>query len=393
MRTEDLRALLELRLTPGLGDLRLRRLLRRHATPEAALEAFRLDPDQALGWPEPDPDRPKSVPPRFPRQRQESARTRVIREDRAARGVRAIQASGIHVVLEKERRYPVRLRHLYDPPPILFARGNLGWCHLAGVAVVGSRIHTAYGESTGKLMSAALASEGVVIISGLARGIDSIAHEAALAVGGRTIGVLGCGPDVVYPRENDRLQQRIAEEGLLLSELPPGEPALAHNFPKRNRLIAALAHAAVVIEGGRRSGALITARLAVELGREAFALPGPIGRPTSEGTNELIQNAEAHLLVAPAEVLERLRSEKPPPRIVPLAKDARRGRGRHAGGSQRAPAGAAGSVLAGLGDDSAPVDLVAQRARLSENATLVTLLELEIEGRVRRLPGMRFARV
>lgn len=391
MRSEDLHALLELRLTPGLGDLRLRRLLRRHASPAAALDAFRTDPDGALGWTTETAGAREggasSGTRRFPRRATESARTRDSRDRRIGRCADAVRALGIQVVLETDRRYPARLRQLYDPPPVLFARGDPGLCHMAGVAVVGSRIHTEYGASTARLVTGAIAREGVVIISGLARGIDSVAHEAALDVGGRTIAVLGCGPDVVYPPENDRLQRRIVEAGLLLSELPPGEPALPHHFPKRNRLIAGLAHAVVVVEGGSRSGALITAGQAVDLGREVFAVPGPIGRATSEGTNELIQSLQAHLLTSPSDVLSRLRAERPPPRIVPLAP--------RAGTGTRAASRASSvhdPVLAVLGAESAPVEVVAQRANLTETAALIALLELELEGHVRRLPGMRFVR-
>jgi DNA processing protein len=398
VRPEDLRAVLELRLRPGIGDLRLRRLLRRHGTPREALAAFREDPDRALGWTEVDPPpggegaegRPRA---RFPRQPAESRRTQFIRDQRIERSVAAIHALGIHVVLERQPKYPARLRQLYAPPPVLFARGNPGLWHMPGVAIVGSRVHTEYGASVTRLVADTLARQGVVVISGLARGIDSIAHEAALAAGGRTIAVLGCGPDVVYPRENETLQRHIAEKGLLVSELPPGEPALAHHFPKRNRLLAALSHAAVVVEAGSRSGALITARDAIDLGREVFAVPGPIGRPTSEGTNELIQALNAHLLTSPAQILEKLMEEHPPPRIPPLAARAAdvaaAWPGRQGG---EAPAASHHTVLSNLGPESAQVDEVAARSGLSATAALVALLELELEGRVRRLPGMRFAR-
>jgi DNA processing protein len=218
----------------------------------------------------------------------------------------------------------------------------------------------------------------VVVASGLAHGIDRIAHESTLECGGATFAVIGSGIDVEYPTGNARLQRRIAREGLVLSEFMPGEPALRHHFPKRNRLLAALTSATVVVEAAGRSGSLITADHALDLGREILAVPGPIGRSTSEGTNRLIRDG-ARIVTAPEDVLEALD-------ILPSART-----GEVAALAARLPEPGR-SVLSALGDGPRHVDDLSRSAGLEPAVALGILLELELAGLVLQLPGKRFGR-
>lgn len=194
----------------------------------------------------------------------------------------------------EDKDYPRLLAHIYDPPPLLYIRGRLirelnARGHLA-VAVVGARRSTRYGENVAFELARELSKCGVTIVSGLAEGIDSAAHRGGLEGEGKTIGVLGCGVDVVYPRTNESLYRKVAEEGSLVSEYPPGAPPASKHFPARNRIISGLSRGVVVVEGGRRSGALITADFALEQGREVFAVPGSVRSGVSRAPHELIKS-------------------------------------------------------------------------------------------------------
>ncbi|QWE08653.1 DNA-processing protein DprA [Polynucleobacter ibericus] len=204
--------------------------------------------------------------------------------------------------------YPSRLYDLYDPPSTLYIYGDIQLLKIPMIAVVGSRSASLEGLRNARLFAQALSKTGAMILSGLARGIDSAAHQATIELGPshHTAAVLGTGIDVVYPRQNIVLSSSISTQGLLISELPIGAGPKAFHFPRRNRIIAALALGVVVIEAAKKSGSLITARLAADLGREVFALPGPIHRPNSAGCHLLIQQG-AKLAFQPDDVLEELR--------------------------------------------------------------------------------------
>src|SRR6058998_678326 len=189
-------------------------------------------------------------------------------------------------------RYPVLLGAI-PAPPALFARGALSDDDALALAIVGSRRPTPYGLAVAERLAADLAARGVTVVSGLARGIDSAAHRGALRAGGRTIAVLGSGVDVIYPPENRRLAAQIEGSGSVVSQFAPGTPPLAHHFPLRNRVIAGLSLGVVVVEAAERSGALITARLAAEFGREVMAVPGPVTSPASRGAHALIRDGAA----------------------------------------------------------------------------------------------------
>jgi DNA processing protein len=331
---------------PGVGPGTARKLLHRYRTPRAAVRAARA----ASGDHE-------------------------FLHERARRGVRALRELGAAVLLESDVHYPAMFRTLAEPPLLVFALGNAHLTERRRVAIVGTRRSTEYGAEAARMLAKGLVRAGVVIVSGLARGIDSCAHEAALESGGDTIALLGTGIDVAYPPEHAPLQARIAERGLLLTEVPPGMSAFAHHFPRRNRLIAALSEAVVVVEAPPRSGALNTATLALEMGREVLAVPGPIGRETSMGTHALLRDG-ATLVTSVDDVLETLKLG-PLPVAAP---------------SDVAPPAGTGAILAAIGSEACHVDDVAAHCGMRGADALCALLELELSGWVRQLPGKRFVR-
>src|SRR5438132_3335766 len=202
-------------------------------------------------------------------------------------------------------RYPVLLRNIPDPPPVLYVDGELEPVDVQAVAIVGSRHATLYRIRIARTLAQELSSLGCTIVSGMARGIDRVAHEGALAAGGRTLAVLGCGLDVAYPPDHTQLRAQVAEAGALLTEFPLGSPPLAAHFPRRNRILSGLSLGIVVVEAAEGSGSLITAKLAAEQGREVFAVPGPIDAPTSRGTHGLLKQG-AKLTETVDDILDEL---------------------------------------------------------------------------------------
>jgi len=209
---------------------------------------------------------------------------------------RQIQEQGISVLTWDDPEYPRRLKETNQPPPVLYLRGSLLQEDQWTVALVGTRRVSNYGRQVTQELAGALARNGITVVSGLARGVDGLAHQACLDNGGRTLAVLGCGVDRIYPPEHRRLAERILANGALISDYPPGTPPEAANFPPRNRIISGLSQAVVVVEAGKKSGALITAAFAAEQGREVFAVPGNIYAPQSKGANLLIQEGAQVLL-------------------------------------------------------------------------------------------------
>lgn len=281
-----------------------------------------------------------------------------------------------NVVTLADDTYPPLLREIIDPPLVLHVRGNAALLANLSVAVVGSRRATPYGLNAAHHLSRDLASAGVTIVSGLARGIDAAAHQAALDAGAPTIGVLGTGIDVVYPRSHRALFKRVAESGAIVSELAPGTPPKRENFPIRNRIISGLSKGTVIVEATSRSGSLITARMAAEQGRDVFCVPGSVFSDKSEGTHRLIQYG-AKLVHDVEDVLEEL---GPDLRALKTRVEE--------------PEGPLAEVLAVLTrEEGAHVDALA--ARLSQSSTEVaeSLLQLELEGWIRALPGARYVRV
>jgi DNA processing protein len=288
--------------------------------------------------------------------------------------------------------YPARLAEVPDAPATLHVRGALVDADALAVAIVGSRRATPYGLEVAETLAADLAARGVTIVSGLARGIDAAAHRGALRVGGRTLAVLGSGIDVIYPPENRRLAAEIAERGALLSQFAPGTPPLPQNFPTRNQVIAALSLAVVVVEAAEKSGSLITARLAAELGREVLAVPGRITAPESRGANRLIQDG-AHVAMGWEDVVGVL-PERWKARVTATAGIGRAGDAAAAGrGALEGEPSGYRSILELLGEDPVDIDHVIERSGLGAGRVSAALLELELEGRVRQIEGKRFVRV
>jgi DNA processing protein len=295
------------------------------------------------------------------------ARRRAEEEQRRARSL------GVRVVGRDEPDYPDWLRRIYDPPMVLYVQGRLepGEGPLS-IAIVGSRAASPYGAVLARSMARELAAAGLTVVSGLARGIDSAAHQGALDGGGRTVAVLGSGIDRLYPAENGRLARAVAGSGAVVSEFPLGTEPRPGHFPRRNRIIAGWGRAVVVVEAAQRSGALVTARCGLDEGREVMAVPGHPSSPASAGANALIRDG-ARLVRHAADVAEELKLELSP-----------------AGPASEA---ASDPVFAALsGDAPATVEELQRRSGRPASEVLGRLTELELASRVRRLPGALFVR-
>lgn len=275
--------------------------------------------------------------------------------------------------------YPSLLREILQPPPVLYVRGTLESADDWAIAIVGTRRASAYGRQVTERLAGELAAQSITIVSGLARGIDTHAHSAALDAGGRTIAVLGCGPDLVYPPENARLAARIVESGAIVTEFPPGTQPEAGNFPARNRLISGLSLAVLVTEAPADSGALITTRFATEQGRDVLAVPGNITARGSYGANRLIQDG-ARLVLETADVLAELNLH-----LVPQQMELREVM------PENATEGRLLDVLAASGEPM-HVDELCRTSGLPVAEVSGTLVMLELKGLVRQLAPMTYAR-
>jgi DNA processing protein len=277
--TDERVAYLALTQVPGMGPARLKTLLTAFSSPNGAHSA----PFEVL-----------CTLPGFSRAFASAIKATPL--DTGRQVVEDADRLGARIFVPEDVDYPELLRHIPDPPPVLFAVGNASLLTRPAAAVVGSRDHSSYGADVCRRITGAAAGAGVVIVSGMARGLDAVAHRAALETGGSTIGVLGNGHGVIYPSANRKLYERVAASGLLVSEFPPGERPHAGSFPRRNRLISGLSRVTVVIEASVGSGALITAGTALDQGREVMALPGNITSLTSVGCNRLIRDGATPLL-------------------------------------------------------------------------------------------------
>ena len=220
--------------------------------------------------------------------------------------MRRLDEAGVKAYTWVDPEYPARLKEIDDKPPVLYVRGELAPADEVAVAIVGTRRATPYGRQAAEHFATDLAANGVTVVSGLARGIDAVAHRAAIAAGGRTIAVLACGLDIVYPPEHAKLAREITEHGALVSDYPLGMQPRSEFFPRRNRILSAMSLGVLVVEGGEGSGSLITARYALDQNREVFAVPGSIYSPGHCGVNKLIQDGEAKLVSSTEDILEEL---------------------------------------------------------------------------------------
>ena len=310
-----------------------------------------------------------------------------IKETPLATGSQLVEAAeriGARILVPDDADFPAPLRTIADPPPVLFAIGNLALLERQALAVVGSRDHSAYGEAVARAVAAQAVRAGLVVVSGMARGLDAVAHSAALDAGGATIGVLGNGLGVIYPAANRALYERVVAGGLLLSEFPPGERPHAGSFPRRNRLISGLARVTLVVEAAVGSGALITAGTALDQGREVMAVPGPITSALSTGCNRLLRDgATPYLEVADLAQLypelsfpvEEAAVSEGPKRLPDTLSKAERG------------------VAELLGGEAVHLDTLVERVGRPVGELLAVLCGLELQGVVEQTPGRMFRRV
>jgi DNA processing protein len=349
---------LQLALTPGLGPATLQRILRQFGLPQAALARKRTELSAFAA-------------PAVLAALDSEAVARAV-----AHALRWAQQPGHAVITLADETYPRPLLEIADPPALLYARGRVELLARPALAIVGSRNATQQGEANAEALAKALGNAGLTIVSGLALGIDAAAHRGGLASAGSTIAVLGTGIDVVYPSRNGALAAAIAERGLLLSEFPLGTPPGAQNFPRRNRLISGLSRGCLVVEAALASGSLITARAAVEQGREVFAIPGSIHSPLAKGCHALIKSG-AKLVESAEDVLAELSGFRPSGYAS----------------TQQTVASADHGLLAHMGHDPVDVDSLCSRAGMSAEQVSSELLRLELDGRVAALPGGLYQRL
>ena len=353
-RDAELAAWIRLSLVPGLGGQSLRKLLTAFGLPQQVLGAGRGALANVVS----------------------AAITGGILSDLDSRAVDAAlewaAAEGNAVLTLADSDYPQPLLETPDPPALLYLRGRRELLARASLAIVGSRNATPQGVSNAEQFARAFSNAGLTIVSGLALGIDAAAHRGGLDGAGSTIAVLGTGADILYPQRNRALGERIAQEGLIVSEFPLGTPPHGSNFPRRNRVISGLARGCLVVEAALASGSLITARLAAEQGREVFAIPGSIHSPHSKGCHALIKQG-AKLVESAQDLLQELGMNALA--APPAAGDA-----------------AVTGLLAHLGYDSSDIDTLCARSGLTADVVSAMLLRLELDGKVASLPGGLYQR-
>jgi DNA processing protein len=362
---EDAFYWLALSLTPGVGSILIKRLLDQFKTPEAVFQA----PEEEL----------LSI---------EGLGERVAREIRKGpvekvvdRELYLIKEIGGKIITLKEDAYPRRLRDIYDPPALLYVRGELRKEDELAISIVGSRKTSPYGRWVTEKISQDLARHGVTIVSGMARGIDGLAHGGAISGGGRTIAVLGCGVDVIYPAENRNLFKKITDHGAVLSEFPMGSPPEGGHFPKRNRIISGLSIGVVVVQASAESGSLITAGYALEQGREVFAVPGNVGAEGSRGTHQLIKDG-AKLVESSEDILEE---------ILPQWQRERE-TAEKAGGPERDLSKEEKTLYELLGESPLHIDALIRGSQFDPGKVSSLLLDMELKGLICQWPGKCFSR-
>jgi DNA processing protein len=356
----DLKYWIALSLLPDIGPVRAKKLLTVFGT---AGDIFRADFDDLMAVDGIGVNRAKNI--------REFSSWKLVEEK-----IHVMQEKGIKAVHPGEASYPEMLGEIDGSPVVLFVRGDILPEDRFAVAIVGSRKLTHYGASVAETLSADLASMGFTIVSGMARGVDSLSHMGALRAGGRTVAVLGSGVDVPYPPENKTLMDKIAGSGCVISEFLPGTPPDKENFPRRNRIISGLSLGVIVVEAASGSGALLTAGYAADQGREVFAVPGNITSSNSEGTNELIRNG-AVLIRKAEDVIEEL---------APVLKGFIRAKGR----VRIQVTGKEERVCGLLSGEPKQIDIISRESGLPASEALGILLGLELKGAVKQITGKRF---
>lgn len=364
---------LALAVTPGLAARLTARLLRHFGSPEAVFRASLTELEAC------------KLPAAVAQAIQSQAPLKAAEKELAQ-----LKKLGCRLVNWDELEYPKRLLEIYDPPPLLYFRGDPGVLSRHSIAIVGTRRPTPYGNQMAERLARDLAERGLVIVSGLARGIDSSAHKGACAAArGATIGVLGNGMDIIYPKENKKLFEQVAQRGALITEFPLGFYPAPENFPVRNRIVAGMPLGVVVVEGAQYSGSLITARLAMEFSREVYGVPGNATQPTSFAPNQLIKQG-AKLVTNWEDVVEELPTEVRAELFSveqPTAEE-------RASLFEQALSPIEKKLYDLLGTDTPrQVDELVERSELNSSAVLATLFELEMKGIVRQMPGKQFVKV
>jgi DNA processing protein len=364
---------LALGLTPGLASRLCARVLRQFGSPESVFRASLSDLEAC----------------RLPSETAQAVlkRKAFSRAEKELAAVRKI--AGCSLLNWTEPEFPQTLLQIYDPPVLLYVRGDPQVLNLPSVSIVGTRKPTVYGTQMAQRLGRDLAARGLVIVSGLARGIDAIAHQGAMDAHGRAIGVLRTGIDVCYPKENKKLYEKVLERGAIISEFPLRTHPAPENFPVRNRIVAGLPLRSVIVEGAQYSGSLITARLAMEFGREVFGVPGNVTQPVSFAPNQLIKQG-AKLITYAEDVIEELPT---PIRAALMQAEQPEAEQRNL----LAAAGLNGSEkkLYELLNAEEPVhiDDIVERSGLNSSEVLATLFNLEMKGIVRQLPEKQFCKV
>ncbi len=369
-REKLLRDMLRLMTTPRVGTVKLTRLLGKLGSPERVLAASfeRLADTNVLKA-----DQIQWITGRAWNERLVDGQ------------VEAMKRTGARGLFVTDDDYPVWLRQIYDPPPLLFVRGDISCAAAPCVGIVGTREPTASGRETARRTAIELAAAGVCIVSGMALGIDSAAHEGALEAGGSTVAVLGSGVDVLYPPQNRKLAGRIIDSGCIISEYRMGTPPEARNFPRRNRLISGLSRGVLVVEAPRKSGALLTAGYALEQNRDVYAVPGDPSWPSRVGSNNLIADG-ARLVQTPADILAELGMSAGS--FSPGAAAAVSGRDQ-----QNKPSLSSEEKLVyeGLGPEACHVDDLADRLEMDVSQVLGVLLRLDMKSLIREHPGKLYS--
>jgi DNA processing protein len=361
----ELKNWLALSTVPNVGPIRFISLVKHFGSPEAVLSA---------------PEKELTELPDIGVAIASNIKKKVL-WDVAEKQVQLMQKAQIELLTFKDEDYPENLKSIYDPPPFLFIRGDIKKEDKNAIAIVGCRMASPYGKQITEKIGRELAKRGITIVSGLARGIDSISHLSALKENGRTIAVFGSGLDVIYPPENKKLVERIVQNGAIISEFLLGTKPEAPNFPRRNRLISGLSLGVVIVEAGAKSGALLTAQSALEQNREVFAIPGNIGAKNSEGTNRLIKQG-AKLVTSVDDILEELnlitsvqqkeknQIEKDLSQLSEMEKN----------------------IYNLIMNEPYHIDKIAQETHVTTSCALSTLLSLELKGFIKQLSGKMFVR-
>lgn len=360
-------------LSDGIGPVLLARIIKEFGTLDAALGASMTALQRVEGIGE----------------RRARAFFEARNNDNVSRELdRAAQVSA-RIICWEDDEYPTQLRHVNDPPVCLYIRGRIVPEDAVAIAIVGSRKCSRYGCEQAQRFATLLTGAGFTIVSGLARGIDGYAQEAAVKAGGRTIGVLGCGVDVIYPPEHRELAEQVIAQGAIISEDPMGSSPTADSFPKRNRIIAGMSLGVIVVEASKRSGALITARLATEYNREVFAIPGRVDTPTSLGTNDLIRSGSAKLAASLEDVIDELGDVG---QVMAKAGIEDASRKNVANATLATLSEQERPILDALGDDELHIDQITVTTGLAPSAVASALTLLQLKGLIVSLPGSRYAR-